>query len=82
MKQGERDLLILLNESRYTASEMERQASLISELLSEAERMERQQRVAEVLDLNKGKVLRKPQEVSRVLQKTFHKPFCFLFFKN
>lgn len=82
MKSGDRDLLILLNESKYSRVEIERETSLINNLLPLVETLESRTKAVEVIDFNRNRISCDRQIVEKVLNRSLLRPFQFIFHKN
>ncbi|MHB1920651.1 MAG: hypothetical protein ACYCOO_00305 [Chitinophagaceae bacterium] len=82
MKSLERDLLILLNETKYSETEIEQEVSQINHILSRVETLENMVQVTEILELNRGRLTNNPQVIRRVLHLKILKSFQFILHKN
>ena len=77
-----RDILVLLKQDLMTLQDMEREVSLLHELLYHVERLENVVAAHELIDLNKYKLISKPTFVKNFLKAGKEKPFVFLNNKN
>jgi len=78
MHNPNRDILVLLKQELMTAQAMEREVSLLHELLYTVERLDNLVTAHELLDLNKFKVISKFAHIKNYLRSGKEKPFVFL----
>jgi hypothetical protein len=77
-----RDILVLFKQELMTPQAMERQVSLLHELLYNVERLDNVVTAHELIDLNKYKIIKKQVFVKEYLRNGKEKPFVFLNNKN
>ncbi len=82
MHNPNRDILVLFKQELMTAQAMEREVSLLHDLLHNVERLDNVVKAHELLDLNKFKVINKPYLIKNFLRTAKEKPFVFLNNKN
>ncbi|HVB02179.1 MAG TPA: hypothetical protein VNE41_00530 [Chitinophagaceae bacterium] len=82
MKSGDRDLLILLNESKYSRVEMEKEVTLINHLLGIVEASENRIRAIEVIDINRNRITCDRDVINEIFRTNILRPFQFIFHKN
>ncbi len=82
MENGSRDLLFVSKFASLSNLEIEKELSLLNKLLYGIELMSTYAIVNEVLDLNKYKVIKKPQLVAQAIREKSQKPFIFIYNKN
>ena len=82
MKPLERDLLILLNETKYSEKEIEEEVSQINIILSRVETLEGIAQGIEILELQRGRLSSHPRVIRKVLQLKKLKSFQFILHKN
>ena len=78
MHNPNRDILVLFKQELMTAQAMERQVSLLHDLLYKVERLDNLVTAHELLDLNKFKVISKAFQINNYLRSGKEKPFVFL----
>lgn len=78
MHNPNRDILVLLKQELMTAQAMEREVSLLHELLYTVEKLDNLVTAHELLDLNRYKVISKPFQIKNFLRSGKEKPFVFL----
>jgi hypothetical protein len=78
MHNPNRDILVLFKQELMTAQAMERQVSLLHDLLYKVERLDNLVTAHELLDLNKFKVISKAFQIKNYLRSGKEKPFVFL----
>ncbi len=78
MRNPNRDILVLLKQELMTAQAMEREVSLLHELLYTVEKLDNIVIAHELLDLNKYKVISKSFHIKNFLRSGKEKPFVFL----
>jgi hypothetical protein len=77
-----RDILVLFKQELMTPQAMERQVSLLHELLYNVERLDNVVTAHELIDLNKYKIIKKHVFIKEYLRNGKEKPFVFLNNKN
>lgn len=82
MHNPNRDILVLFKQELMTPQAMEREVSLLHDLLYNVERLDNVVTAHEILDLNKFKVISKPHLIKHFLRTVKEKPFVFLNNKN
>lgn len=82
MNNTNRDILVLLKQELMTPQAMERQVSLLHDMLYDVERLDNIAASHELLDLNKFKKISKPHLIKAFLRNVKEKPFVFLNNKN
>lgn len=82
MKSGDRDLLILLNESKYSRKEIEKEAFLINNLLLHVETSAYRTRVIEVIDIHRHRISCSPKIIDGIFLSNSLRSFQFIFHKN
>ncbi len=78
MHNPNRDILVLLKQDLMSPQAMERQVSLLHDMLFAVEKLDNVVRAHELLDLNKYKVISKPFLIKNHLRSSKEKPFVFL----
>lgn len=82
MNNPNRDILVMFRQELMTPQAMERQVTLLHDLLYTVEKLDNLVRAHEILDLNKYKLINKPHLVKEFLRSGKEKPFVFLNNKN
>lgn len=82
MNNTNRDILVLLKQELMTPQAMERQVSLLHDMLYDVERLDNIAASHEILDLNKFKKISKLHLIKAFLRNVKEKPFVFLNNKN
>jgi hypothetical protein len=82
MGRNNRDILVLFNQDLMTAQSLEREVSLLHEILFDVERLDNLVTAHELLDLNKYKVITKSLHIRDFLRGRKDAPFVFLNNKN
>jgi hypothetical protein len=77
-----RDILVLFKQELMTPQAMERQVSLLHEMLYNVERLDNVVTAHELIDLNKYKIIKKHVFIKEYLRNGKEKPFVFLNNKN
>jgi hypothetical protein len=77
-----RDILVLFKQELMTPQAMERQVSLLHELLYNVERLDNVVTAHELIDLNKYKIIKKHVFIKEYLRNGKEIPFVFLNNKN
>ncbi len=78
MHNPNRDILVLLKQELMTPQAMERQVSMLHELLYTVEKLDNLVTAHELLDLNRFKVISKSFQIKNFLRSGKEKPFVFL----
>lgn len=78
MKRANRDLLVLVKDETMNEKAIEREISLLNELLYSVESHENVSRVCEVIDVNRHKIQRDKKCVLKVVKELSPNPFIFL----
>lgn len=78
MHNPNRDILVLLKQDLMSPQAMERQVSLLHDMLFAVEKLDNVVMAHELLDLNKYKVISKPFLIKNYLRSGKEKPFVFL----
>jgi hypothetical protein len=78
MKKVNRDLLVLWNEQHQNAFMIEKNLTLINDLLFEAERIDNFIQSHELIDLNKYKIYKTPFQIKKWIRNKDEKAFSFL----
>jgi hypothetical protein len=82
MNNPNRDILVLFKQELMTPQAMEREVTLLHDLLYNVERLDNVVTAHELLDLNKYKVINKNFLIKEYLRSGKEKPFVFLNNKN
>ncbi len=82
MENGSRDLLFVSKFDTMSNLEIEKELFLLNKLLYGIESMSTYAVVNEVIDLNKYRVIKKPQLVAQAIREKSNKPFIFIYNKN
>ncbi|HEY6082773.1 MAG TPA: hypothetical protein VIU45_04890 [Chitinophagaceae bacterium] len=82
MKPVTRDLLILLSQSKYSETEIEREASFLNDILPKIETLDTHAKVIEVIEINRHRISSKPQIIARAFRQNMLKSFQFILHKN
>ena len=82
MNNPNRDLLVLFNQELMTPQAIEHEVGLLHELLYTVERMDNLIIAHEIFDLNKYKIITKPNQLRVIIRHRELKPFVFLNNKN
>ena len=84
MNHHNRDLIVVINQTTISPKALEREVSLLHELLFEVERLDNVATAFEVLDLQRYKKITAHHQVKYFFRMHAHKekPFVFLFNKN
>lgn len=78
MHKANRDILVLFKQELMSAKAMERQVSLLHDLLYAVEKLDNLVTAHELIDVNKYKVISKPASIKNYLRSGKEKPFVFL----
>ncbi len=78
MHNPNRDILVLFKQELMTAQAMERQVSLLHDLLYRVEKLDNLVTAHELIDLNKFKIISKSFHIKNYLRSGKEKPFVFL----
>ncbi len=82
MHNPNRDILVLFKQELMTPQAMEHEVTLLHSLLYKVERLDNIVTAHELLDLNKYRVISKPNLIKAFLRNKKEKPFVFLNNKN
>ena len=82
MKPLSRDLLILRNQSKYSETEIEREAAFIQDMLPATETLERLCRVMEVVEISRHRISNHPKILERTLRQKTLRSFQFIHHRN
>lgn len=82
MHDPNRDLLVLAGSAQLNPAEFERQVNLLNRLLYYAETWENFCAVNEIIDINRHRIIRKPQLIQNILREKKVKAFVFTCNKN
>lgn len=82
MKTPDRDLLVLVKDEYMNEKFIENELEQLNEMLFQYETIEKFCAVHEIFDLNKYKIISKPQLMQQLIRQTELKPFQFIFNKN
>jgi len=82
MKTPDRDLLVLVKDEYMNEKFMENELEQLNELLFHYETIEKFCAVHEVFDLNRYKIIAKPNLIQKLVRQKELKPFQFIFNKN
>jgi hypothetical protein len=82
MKTPERDLLVLLRDEYMGDRFMEKELESLNEMLFQFETIEKFCMVHEIFDLNKYKIITRPNLMRQVIRQRELKPFQFVYNKN
>ena len=82
MKTPNRDLLVLVKDEFANEKFMEQELDKLNDLLFHYETLEGFCVAHEAFDINKYKVVRKPQSLQKIVRQKELKPFQFIFNKN
>ena len=82
MNNPNRDLLVLFNQELMTPQSIEHEVELLHELLYSVESIENFITTHEIFDLNKYKIITKPNQLRVIICHRELKPFVFLNCKN
>jgi F0F1-type ATP synthase alpha subunit len=82
MKTPDRDLLVLVKDEYMNERFMEQELEQLNEMLFHYETIEKFCVVHEIFDMNKYKIISKPQLMQQVIRQKELKPFQFICNKN
>jgi hypothetical protein len=82
MKNGSRDLLFMSKSDEINEQAFEHELQCLNNILYQVESFSNFSLVNEIIDVNAGKVIRKKQQIQRILLEKKHKPFVFIYNKN
>ena len=82
MNNPNRDLLVLFNQELMTPQSIEHEVGLLHELLYAVESIENFVTAHEIYDLNKYKIITKPNQLRSIIRQRALRPFIFLNCKN
>lgn len=82
MKPVTRDLLILRNQSKYSETEIEREATFIQGILPATETLDMLCRVMEVVEISRHRISNKPNILGRTLRQNTLRSFQFIHHRN
>jgi hypothetical protein len=82
MKTPDRDLLVLVKDEYMNEKFIENELERLNEMLFHFETIEKFCAVHEIFDLNKYKIIAKPQLMQQLIRKKELKPFQFVCNKN
>ncbi len=82
MKTSDRDLLVLVKDEYMNEKFIENELELLNEMLFHYETIEKFCAVHEIFDLNKYKIIDKPQLMQQLIRQKKLKPFQFVCNKN
>lgn len=82
MKTPDRDLLVLVKDEYMNEKFMENELEQLNKLLFHYETIEKFCAVHEVFDLNKYKIITKPNQIQQLVRQRELKPFQFICNKN
>jgi hypothetical protein len=82
MSPQNRDLLVLTKKEKMNPKELEHEVELLVDLLYEAEKIDAFCVANEVIDLNRYKIIHKPQVIQQIIRQKRVKPFVFISNKN
>ena len=82
MNKFNRDLLVLFKEELMNPQAIEHEVELLHELLYAVESIENFVTAHEIYDLNKYKIITKPNQLRSIIRQRALRPFIFLNCKN
>lgn len=82
MNEANRDLLLLNKSDALSQEEIEREVALLNTLLYHTENWENFCIANEILDINRRKIIQKPEKIQRILRDKKNRPFVFTNNKN
>jgi F0F1-type ATP synthase alpha subunit len=82
MKTSDRDLLVLVKDEYMNEKFIENELERLNEMLFHYETIEKFCTVHEIFDLNKSKIIDKPQPMQQLIRQKQLKPFQFVCNKN
>lgn len=82
MKVPNRDLLVLVKDESMNEQAIEHEVEKLNEMLFFAESIECFCVAHEVIDMNRYRIIEKPEQVRRIIQQFDLKPFQFISNKN
>lgn len=82
MNKSNRDLLVLFKQELMSPNAMEKEVSLLHELLYSVEQMDNFVKAHEIIDLNKYKIIRKEVAIRNFVRRSSEKAFVFLNNRN
>lgn len=82
MKGPERELVILLPESRYKEAVIEKQTLRLHELLNTVETLDNYKRAVEFVNLHRGGITQNPLRIEMALRRPVLGSFQFILHKN
>jgi hypothetical protein len=82
MKTPDRDLLVLVKDEFMNEKFIENELEQLNEMLFHFETIEKFCAVHEIFDLNKYKIIEKPQPMQKLIRQKELKPFQFICNKN
>jgi hypothetical protein len=82
MKTPNRDLLVLVKDEDANEQSMEQELEQLNDLLFHYETLESFCIAHEVFDVNKYKIVRKPEILQKIIRQRHLKPFQFICNKN
>lgn len=82
MKATERDLMILFKQELMSPKAVEREMSFLHLILFGVERISHRALACELIDIARGRIIRKPVTIKSYLRQNDSKPFVFLINRN
>ena len=82
MKRPNRDLLVLMKDERLDEDEIQNELEQLNQLLMYFETADNICLSHEVFDMNRYRIIRKPQQVQKIIDQKDVKPFVFISNKN
>ena len=81
-KSVNRDLLVVSKQAQLNDDALQHEIEVLNELLYDVEMPQNLALACEIINVNRYRIIRKPEEVSRVLNEKVFPSFVFVFNKN
>ena len=78
MKKQRRDLLVLIKDESHIPHSIDAEVEMLHEILYHVETIENLCIASEIIDLNRFKLVTKPQQLAKMLRQKELKPFQFV----